>query len=482
MGNSLGNFRKYWDAFYKYPRLQGGFTWDWVDQGLRSKDKNGLEYWNVVNYIDGANADDGLINPDRIPQPEINEAKKVMQNITAKDADLSKGEIRVFNGNYFKDLSDVSMYWEIMSNGLPVHSGKVAELNVRPQDSALVKIPAEAKGCLPGSDCYLNISFQLKHSVLWAPEGFEVAKEQFRISSPQQTAEEAVDSPSESIKLITEDKIIISSPTFRSEIDQKTGQLASLNYLGSELLTQPLKPCFWRVPTDNDEGGMIFSFAARWRLAGLDSFNINVRDIQTDLSKEGILTVKSDCQLVFKSGAIDFITVYTFKSYGETDIRITCSVPGALPPLARVGMEFAMPASFNRISWMGRGPFESYEDRKESAFFGLYSGRVADQHFPYVMPQETGNKTDVSWMKILGLNRGLEIRGNLLNVNVQDYSQEELNKAKTSHVLNRGNNTRVHVDYRQMGLGGDDSWSPRVHPEYQLKAKSYTFGFTLKPY
>ncbi len=276
--------------------------------------------------------------------------------------------------------------------------------------------------------------------------------------------------------------IIVSSPTFRSEIDPATGQLSSLRYLGTELLTQPLKPCFWRVPTDNDEGGMMFSFASRWRNGGLDNFQVKVKDIHTDLSKEGVLTVKSDCQLVFKSGTIDFLTVYTFRSFGETDIQITCQVPDGLPALARVGIEFAVPASFNTISWMGRGPFESYEDRKESAFFGIYSGKVADQHFPYVMPQETGNKTDVSWMKILGLNRGLEIEGDLLNMNVQDYSQEELNASKTSHRLKRGNNTWVHVDYRQMGLGGDDSWSPRVHPEYVLKAKSYTYSFTLKPY
>ncbi len=213
MGNSLGNFRKYWDAFYKYPRLQGGFTWDWVDQGLRSKDENGLEYWNIVNYIDGANADDGMINPDRIPQPEINEAKKVMQNINAKEVDLSKGEIRLFNGNFFRDLSDINMYWEIIRNGIPVQSGVIEKLEVNPQDSALVRVPVDEKVCPPGSDCYLNISFQLKHSVLWAPEGFEIAKEQFRISEPQQNAKSEVDSPAESIRLVTEDKIIVSSPT-----------------------------------------------------------------------------------------------------------------------------------------------------------------------------------------------------------------------------------------------------------------------------
>jgi beta-galactosidase len=142
-----------------------------------------------------------------------------------------------------------------------------------------------------------------------------------------------------------------------------------------------------------------------------------------------------------------------------------------------------MPSTFNNIKWFGRGPFESYQDRKESAHFGLYSGKVADQHFPHVMPQENGNKTDIIWMDIVGLNRGLKIESKgMLNMNVQNYSQRALNTSKTSHELVRGDQTYVHIDLDQMGLGGDDSWTPRVHPEYQLNAKNYEFGFTLKPY
>jgi beta-galactosidase len=152
--------------------------------------------------------------------------------------------------------------------------------------------------------------------------------------------------------------------------------------------------------------------------------------------------------------------------------------------MARVGVQFAMPSVYDHMTWYGRGPFENYQDRKESAHVGLYSGSVADQYFEYVMPQENGNKTDVRWIRVMDkAGTGLKVTGEpLLEVNVQDYSQEALHNSKTSHSLVRGEQTYVHVDFKQMGLGGDDSWSPRVHEEYQLNEKHYHFGFSLKPF
>ncbi len=153
-----------------------------------------------------------------------------------------------------------------------------------------------------------------------------------------------------------------------------------------------------------------------------------------------------------------------------------------MPPLARVGLQFAVPSSFTNLSWFGNGPFESYDDRKESAFAGVYNSTVAAQHFPFVMPQENGNKTDVRWVMVANNNNNaLLIKGwPLMNVNVQDYSQQALNDSKLSHYLYRGDKTYIHIDLKQMGLGGDDSWTPRVHPEYLLKDKQYNFTFSLK--
>lgn len=480
MGNSLGNFKKYWDAYYKYPRLQGGFTWDWVDQGLRSKDKNGREYWNIVNYSDGANANDGLINPDRIPQPEINEAKKIQQDIAVSAVDLAKGQIKVFNRFFFRDLQDIIMKWEITENGIVKQSGEMLNLEVKPQDSVILELPVNFNTVSKTKRNYLNISFSLKKPVSWAPAKFEIAKEQFVINHANFRSMIKTD---EQVKLVKGDHTYkLSTQNLEAIINEETGALTSLHYLGSSMLSQPVVPCFWRVPTDNDEGGGQRSYAAHWRKAGLDGYTTKVNDIKAEENGDKVnITVNSTLQ--FKEGSMNVVTKYTFYSPGEIDINYTINLNDKFPPLARVGVEFAMPSSYSAIKWLGRGPFESYQDRKESAHFGLYSGKVADQHFPHVMPQENGNKTDVFWMDLQGLSRGLRIEGfTPLNMNVQNYSQKALNDSKTTHELLRGDQTYVHIDLQQMGLGGDDSWTPRVHPEYLLNAKNYEFGFTLKPY
>jgi beta-galactosidase len=482
MGNGLGNFNKYWDTYYKYPRLQGGFNWDWVDQGLRSKDKDGKEYWNIVNYIDGANANDGLINPDRIPQPEINEAKKIMQNIHAHSFNAETGELVIANRFYFTDLSNYYLQWEYTLDGLPVLSGKVNQLKVYPQDSTKITIPStpfknddETIGCL-------NLSFGLKSSEKWAPSGFEVAKEQFVLfSRPLKIASE--ETTASKLKLEVKPTVRVSTDKFSVEIDKKTGALTSINFLGSELLTQPLMPSFWRVPTDNDEGGGANSYASRWRDVGLNNFEINVENVTAQAIDQSKVEVEVTSNLLFKKGNMKMVSRYTINTTGEIDVEITVKLLSHFPPLARVGLQFAMPAEFNQLEWLGRGPFESYQDRKSSAHFGLWSGKVSNQYFPFVMPQENGNKCDVFRMNIAGLNRGLKIvSDSLLNINVQDYSQKALNEMKTTHELKRGDMTYIHIDLNQMGLGGDDSWSPRVHPEFQLTDNVYSFGFTLIPY
>jgi beta-galactosidase len=181
---------------------------------------------------------------------------------------------------------------------------------------------------------------------------------------------------------------------------------------------------------------------------------------------------------------MNLTSVYSCGIDGSIDVKIDLLLDDSFPPLARVGMQFAMPASYNHITWYGRGPFESYQDRKVSANVGIYSGSVAEQHFEYVMPQENGNKTDVRWMRIMdNAETGLMITAErMMEANVQDYSQTALNSSKTTHSLNRGDQTYVNIDLKQMGLGGDDSWSPRVHKEYQLKDKQYHLGYSMIPF
>ncbi|HLP71366.1 MAG TPA: glycoside hydrolase family 2 TIM barrel-domain containing protein [Bacteroidales bacterium] len=481
MGNSLGNFKKYWDLFYKYPRLQGGFNWDWVDQGLRSKDYAGREYWNIVNYIDGANASDGLINPDRIPQPETNEFKKIIQNIRVRD--LKGGKLMITNLHFFRNLEDVSLNWEIIRDGITVQTGIVDQLNINPQDSAQTTLPISQDALKAEGEYFLNLSFRTKNERPYAEKGYEIAKEQLSISG--KPGFEAASPAGYPLTVTKGDILVISGKEITIRIDSKTGAVVSYLFRGSQLISEPIVPCFWRVPTDNDEGGGNRGFAARWRKAGLDNYKMTVNSIVAEPAENGSVKMKVGCTLTFVSGlSMNYNADYSFEPDGSIAFDLDLVLNGDFPPLARVGMQFAMPVHYDHIKWYGRGPFESYQDRKESAHVGLYSGAVADQHFAYVMPQENGNKSDVRWLRIFDkASTGIKITSApLMYVNVQDYSQEALNQSKTSHSLYRGNLTYVHIDLKQMGLGGDDSWSPRVHEEYQLKEKSYKFGFRIEPF
>ncbi|MDQ1297015.1 MAG: beta-galactosidase, partial [Bacteroidota bacterium] len=483
MGNSLGNFRKYWDLFYKYPRLQGGFNWDWVDQALRSKDETGREYWNIVNYIDGANANDGLINPDRIPQPEINEFKKVIQNIRVKDISEGNGDLRIYNLFFFSTLENIEMNWNLIRDGLMVQSGVIDQLKVNPQDSIDLSIPLNRELIMPGSEYFLNLSFRSKSDCPYAEKGFEIANEQLQLKSSEVNISK-MPSPGKSLIWKKGDMITISGKEISLMIDSKTGALCYIEFRGSQLLTEPIQPCFWRVPTDNDEGGGNRSFASRWRNAGLDNYETKVNSLNIDPQKDGSVRIELLSTLLFKAGDMNLTTKYLINPDGSVDIQSDFALSDNFPPLARVGMQFAMPSAYNYITWYGRGPFESYQDRKSGANVGIWSGPVADQHFAYVMPQENGNKTDVRWMRIMDkAETGLKITGEpLMEVNVQDYSLQALNNSKTSHFLTRGDNIYVHIDLKQMGVGGDDSWSPRVHDEHQLKDKHYQFRFSLIPF
>jgi len=482
MGNSLGNFKKYWDLFYKYPRLQGGFNWDWVDQALKA-DGTGDGYWNIVNYVDGANVNDGLINPDRIPQPETHEFKKIIQNISVKDISGGKGKLRISNLFFFTDLKNVKMDWELIRNGYPVSSGSVEDLNINPRDSAEISLPLVNDILKQDGEYFLNLVFRTKTDLPYAATGFDIASERVLVKgqTPMIPPVNVAGKPLQ----VTEGEIItITGKGISIKVERSTGSIISYLFRDSEIISDPLQPCFWRVPTDNDEGGGSRGFAGRWRKAGLDRYNSRVKtlDIKTQDNGDVVMNVSSD--LVFlEERTMEFRGSYTFRTDGSIVFSMDLNLTGEFPPLARVGMQFSMPASFNNIKWYGRGPFESYQDRKESAGVGLWSGSVADQYFPYVMHQENGNKTDVRWIEITDdAETGLNITGTpLMEVNVQNYSQQALNLAKPSKKLFRGDKTYVNIDLRQMGLGGDDSWSPRVHEEYQLKEKNYKFGFVINP-
>ena len=487
MGNSLGNFRKYWNLYNEYDRFQGGFTWDWMDQALRSKDENGREFWNIINHSDGSNTNDGLINPDHTPQPEMEELKKVYQYYNVKNIDINTGIISISNENYFVNANDVYMQWEIIENGTIIESGRVDTLNINPLESQLMEIKFDRSAIISGNEYFMNFSFHLKENKLWADAGFIVAREQIDFGLSNYIKERMDINSLPKLEVSEKNNLIqLSSDSFSAEFDKNKGGLSKLVYNNEDVISEALLPYLWRVPTDNDEGGGIRSYADRWRQAGLDKNDIQPISITYNHINDGQVivnvknTIKTDPEIII------YEAHFTVNGNGKISVENWFNIPDGIPPLARVGLRTALPSNYDEVEWYGRGPHESYDDRKESAFVGIYYGKVEDQHFMHVMPQENGNKTDVRWVKAISDNKAVVFSGMpLINFNIQNYSTKALSDSKPSGAIPsdnpiRGDKTWLHIDFKQSGMGGDNSWQPRTHREFLLDNKEYYYSFTIE--
>ena len=490
MGNSIGNLSTYWETIEKQPTMQGGFIWNWVDQGFKLKNQDGTAYWDYFNYSDGANAGDGLVNPDRIPQPEINEVKKVYQYIKFDDSDTLKAgakQIVIRNGYDFIGLDHFDASWTLQENGTIIGKGTLNIANLAPQQTQKIDVPFQLPANREsGKEYFLNISFTLKKNTAWAQKGYEVAWKQYQIatSKAEPTNISLTANSGLRVSQLNSNRLQLTGQYFSVIFDKVEGGIVSFKNQREEMIQKALHSNFWRVPTDNDEGGKDKSYAANWRKAGLDNLTIQNATMKSERINTHAQRVTLSAKLKGNGGEILATTVYLVYATGDICVDNRYTFEGEWPPLARVGNLFEMPSVYNKLSWFGKGPFETYADRKSGGKVDVHSGNVADQHFPYISPQENGNKTDVRWFTVVNSEGDglMVVSDSLINFTVQDYSPEQLNLAKKrGAVLPRGQLTSVSVDMAQMGLGGDDSWSPRVHSQYLLPAKNYRYTYRLRP-
>jgi beta-galactosidase len=488
MGNSNGNFREYWDIISSSKHMQGGFIWDWVDQGLRAKDSKGMTFWAYGGDLGGFylqhdenGVADGLLSSDRTPDPAAYEVKKVYQSIHFSSQDIINGKIIIKNLFDFTDLDQFDFYWKIVGNGIKIDESRVT-IAVPPKGEKEVIIPVSGLKLADGVEYFLHISALMKTSVGLLPANHEVASEQFKISGDFF----ARVSPSGNSLVVKQDSVKMSFASGRisGEVDLKTGLIRNYRIQQSMRLDRLPEPHFWRAPTDNDFGNGMHEQLGIWRSAQQQR---KLKSVTVGDQTAAGIPVRINYELT--SIAVPYVIDYFIRDDGSIRITASMDMTGReLPELPRFGMRMRLSGRFDSLRYYGRGPWENYSDRHESAFIGLYSDNVRNQYFNgYIRPQESGYKTDVRWFSLTdSAGRGVHIQGiqpicfSALSHSTEDLDPGMSKKQQHPTDLPRSWNTQVNIDFKQRGVGGDDSWGALPHEKYRLLDKIYSYSYVIK--
>ncbi len=488
MGNSVGNLQDYWDVIEKYDHLQGASIWDWVDQGIRKKTADGREFYAYGGDFGEEQTDrnfccNGLVLPDRQITPKLLEVKKVYQYVKFKPVDLKSGQVEIVNKYDFRDLSDVDIHWEILADGTSIDRGLLSKPRVLPKESHIFTIDLSKIKPEPGVEYLLNFSARTTEPQPLIPAGYEIAYEQFQLPIEVKALETTRAALPQLTLSQSAQTISVKGKNFELAFDKTKGMIASFKFQGAELITSGPEPNFWRAPTDNDFGNGMQKRCAVWRQAGRDRAVENVQVEQISDSE-----IKISFNFDLKATESKHRTSYTVPGSGDVIVE-NHFTPGKkeLPELPRFGMTMALPNNFDNVIWYGRGPHENYWDRKTSALVGVYKSTVRELFEPYISPQENGYRTDVRWAAFLN-DKGtglLAVGQPLICFSALHYTNEDLTQQSrgTMHPTDLKDRDLVflNLDYKQMGVGGDDSWGARPHPEYSLPAQEYSYRFRLKP-
>ena len=543
MGNSTGSLLDQWNAIYKYPNLQGGYIWDWVDQGFLEKDANGRPYYTYggdygVNApSDGNFLCNGIVGPDRTPHPAMAEVKYVYQDVAITAKDLANGTFEVFNRYYFKNLKDYMITYTIMANGKAVRHGKVS-LDIAPQTSKELQVNIAGLKPQKDTEYFVNFSVVTVQPVGLIPQGHEVASEQFRLPIEPIKSDIKTSGPALSVSE-NGDELVASSSKVNFVFNKKTGLVSSYKVGSTEYFSEGfgLQPNFWRGPTDNDYGNGQPKREQIWKQSS-KNFDVSDATVKMD-GKNAIMTINyllpaGNLYIVdytiYPSGAVHVAAHFTSTEMNEAETeaseatRTATFTPGrdaarkeaSKLTVPRIGVRFRVPATMNQVEYFGRGPEENYWDRKAGTLVGLYKSTAEDLYFPYVRPQENGHHTDTRWVSVSSnKGKGLKIVAdeliefNALRNSIEDFDDEEQvnlprqwsnftpeqianhDEAAAKDVLRRQhhindvtprNYVEVCIDLKQQGVGGYDSWGARPEPQYTLPAnKDYQWGFTIIP-
>lgn len=493
MGNSMGGFKEYWELIRREPKYQGGFIWDFVDQSLRKKGRDGVTVygyggdWNPYDPSDLNFCDNGLIGPDRVANPHMEEVRYYYQSIWTSWAGERKNEIAAFNENFFRDLTGYDLHWEVLCDGRPLCRGVVDGLQAAPQQTARIALPYDPASLPARGELLLDVAYKLKTAEGILPAGHVAARSQLPIREHVFTAPEAKSKP-EGEKLAVKDNhtgvLIVEGNGVRLDFSRRTGFLTRYEARGQEFLAEgsSLRPNFWRAPTDNDFGAGLQKKLAVWKEPEMRLESL------THAEADGVVTVRTAYDMPQVQGTleIEYVVDNTGAIVVTESFRTT---PGAaVPVMFRFGMRLEMPGEFDRLLYYGRGPGENYADRKSAAFVGLYRQGVDEQFYPYIRPQETGTKSDLRWWHLADMGgRGLTVTSDApFSASALHYAQESLDEGPEkrqghSPEVEEQRNTFVCLDKVQSGLGCIDSWGALPLPEYRVPYADRTFRMKIAP-
>lgn len=497
MGNSQGGFKEYWDLIRKYPKYQGGFIWDFVDQSNHWKNKDGIDIYgyggdfNKYDASDNNFNDNGLISPDRRPNPHAHEVGYFYQSIWTTPGDLSKGEIKVYNENFFRDLSAYYMEWQLLANGEVMQTGVVQDLNVAPQQTATLKLNLNTEKICPCKELLLNVTYKLKAAETLMPAGSTVAYDQLTIRPYTAKALELKNQKASNLDIVVpvikdndHNYLIVEGENFIIEFNKHNGYLSHYEADGMQLLNPgaQLTPNFWRAPTDNDYGAGLQHRYAVWKNPGLKLTSL----------KQSIENEQAIVQAEYEMKAVKGKLFLTYVINNEGAVKVTQKMEAGkeekVSDMFRFGMQMQMPENFNEVEYYGRGPVENYADRNHSTLIGKYRQTVAEQFYPYIRPQETGTKTDLRWWRVLNISgNGLQFVGDApFSASALNYSIESLDDGvqkdqRHSPEVAKAPFTNLCIDKVQMGLGCVNSWGTLPLEKYRVPYQDYEFSFILTP-
>ena len=496
MGNSNGNLKEYWDAFENLPGLQGGFIWDWVDQGLLNLDDQNREYWSYGgDYGDQPNDKNfcinGMVWPDRTPHPSMYEFKKLVQPLAVEAKNLNKGSFAIRNKRWFTTLNDLQCHWTLTTGQRTLQEGDIDITDIPPRESRdIVLSDLQIPELLPGEESFVNFTFTRKEANDWAEAGHEVAWEQFAM--PFSAPPDRPSAPFGKLQLKkSASPVEIIGRHFKMTIDRAEARIKTFSWQDKALIIDGPRLNLWRGPTDNDGvkawSGQDWKPLGKWMKAGLNKLTLQTASCDVE-TIDGGAVVADLCNIWIGADAeapVCHQHRYLILPDGEILVENLITIDPKLPDLPRVGVTMTLAPALENLAWFGRGPHESYCDRKAGARVGVWQGTVTEQYVPYVVPQEHGNKTDVRWMALEAgpADAGLlfQAENRLLECSASHFTADDLFKATHINELDPRSEVFVNIDYGQRGLGGA-SCGPDTLPQYRLEPGVYSFSYRIRPY